>query len=370
MMAVMGKGALFVVLEMALAAAEGEADAGKAKAEGGEAKTEPQRMEPAGGEPVPKTIVELAGGWQNIAVGLAVAVVVCWVLQSLLAWREAQIDAVRDCSCRDCHRPPPPRRCSCCSTLLAAAAAQAYAAKEKARLAQVDEFRQKEIAKMREARLKREAEQAVLRAKRAEEVAAAKAEGQANRAAKKKEAEAALQRRKDQLGKHVLESMETASSDAMVDGRVSKTPAATAKQVTSAATATVAKINTLKSGQLKEVLRSLDMDAKGGTADLRKRLLQAAASSGATATAISRHAHVNTALPERATAKTQQSPAKSLISTKGNRFPAQSVVVHWTGHERRETVDVSSDETVGGLKSKISSNVIFNNPPSGAQKLV
>jgi hypothetical protein len=223
---------------------------------------------------------------------------------------------------------------------------------------------------MREARLKREAEQAVLRAKRAEEVAAAKAEGQANRATKKKEAEAALQRRKDQLGKHVLESMETASSDAMVGGRVSKDPAATAKQVTSAASATVAKINTLKSGQLKEVLRSLDMDAKGGTADLRKRLLQAAASSGATASAISRHPQINTALPEKAAAKKQQSPAKSLISAKGNRFPAQSVVVHWTGHERRETVDVSSDETVGGLKLKISSNVIFNNPPSAAQKIV
>lgn len=141
------------------------------------------------------TFVELAGGWQNIAAAVAVAVAVCWVLQSLLAWREAQIDA-------------------------------AHAAKEKARLAQVEEYRQQEIAKMREARLKREAEKAVLRAKRDEDVAAAKAEGQANRAAKKKEAEAALQRRKDQLGKHVLESMEAASSDAMVDGRVSAAPAA------------------------------------------------------------------------------------------------------------------------------------------------
>lgn len=270
---------------------------------------------------------------------MAVAVVVCWVLQSVLAWREAQIDA-------------------------------AYAAKEKARLAQVDEYRQKEIAKMREARLKREAEQAVLRAKREEELAAAKAAGKASRDAQRKEAEAALQRRKEQLGKHVLESMETASSDAMVDGRVTNAPAATPKQVTNAATATVAKINALKSGQLKEVLRSLDMDAKGSTADLRKRLLQAAASSGEKATAISRHAHVGTALPETATAKKQHSPAKTLISTKGNRFPAKSVVVHWTGHERRETVDVSSDETVGGLKTRISSNVVFNNPPSAAQKLV
>ena len=67
------------------------------------------------------------------------------------------------------------------------------------------------------------------------------------------------------------------------------------------------------------------MDAKGATADLRKRLLQAAASSGATAAAISRHPHVSTALP--ATATRKQSPAKSLISTKGSRFPAKTVVV-------------------------------------------
>ena len=81
-----------------------------------------------------------------------------------------------------------------------------------------------------------------------------------------------------QLGKHVLASMDTASSGAMVDGRVA--PAASPQQVTSAASATIAKINTLKSGQLKEILRSLDLEAKGSTADLQKRLLQAAASSG------------------------------------------------------------------------------------------
>lgn len=330
------------LLQMVLAESEAKSEAEASAAAGASAGGQPQA-------PTPTTIVELAGGWQNIAAAVAVAVVVCWLLQSLLAWREAQIDA-------------------------------AYAAKEKARLAQVEQYRQQEIAKMREARLKREAEKAVLRAKREEDVAAAKAEGEANRAAKKAEAEAALQRRKDQLGKHVLESMATASSDAMVDGRVSTAPGAhspsqpptavSAKQVTSAASATVAKVNALKSGQLKEILRSIDMDAKGATADLRKRLLQAAASSGATAAAISRHPHVNTALPATTTATTQQSPAKSLISTKGSRFPAKTVVVHWTGHERRETIDVSSDETIGSLKAKISSSVFFSNPPSAAQKLV
>ena len=175
-----------------------------------------------------------------------------------------------------------------------------------------------------------------------------------------------------QLGKHVLASMDTASSGAMVDGRVA--PAASPQQVTSAASATIAKINTLKSGQLKEILRSLDLEAKGSTADLQKRLLQAAASSGATAAAISRHAHVNTALPEKKASpspkKKAASPAaKSLISSRG-KFPARSVVVHWTGRERRESIDVSEGETVGGLKSKIASNVIFANPASAVQKLV
>ena len=41
---------------------------------------------------------------------------------------------------------------------------------------------------------------------------------------------------------------------------------------------TVNRINELKSGQLKVVLRSLELNAKGSTADLRARLLQAAAS--------------------------------------------------------------------------------------------
>lgn len=311
---------------------------------GAEGQAAPQQAS-GGGEPQVTTIVELAGGWQNLLGGVAVALFVGWALQGLLAWREAQIDA-------------------------------AYAAKEKARLAKVDEYRQQEIAKMREARLKREAEQAVLRAKRDEEKAAAMAEGRANRDAKKKEAHAALQRRKEQLGKHVLESMNVASSDAMVDGRVtSSAAAASPEQVSSAASATIAKISTLKSGQLKEVLRSLELDAKGSTAILKKRLLEAAASSGKTATAISRHALVNTALPEKKMSlvtpskKPSSAAAKSLIAARGE-FPARSVVVHWTGRERRENIDVSENETVGGLKAKISGNVIFANPPSAAQKLV
>ena len=72
----------------------------------------------------------------------------------------------------------------------------------------------------------------------------------------------------------------TASSDDMVDGRVA-TPASPASKaaVASAAVTTIAKIKELKSSQLKAVLKSLDLDSKGSIADLKKRLLQAAASS-------------------------------------------------------------------------------------------
>ena len=52
------------------------------------------------------------------------------------------------------------------------------------------------------------------------------------------------------------------------------------------------------------------------------------------------------------------------------KFPATNVVVHWTGRERKETVNVGPSETVGGLKAKIAANVIFANPAPNSQKLV
>jgi hypothetical protein len=130
----------------------------------------------------------------------------------------------------------------------------------------------------------------------------------------------------------------------MVDGRVITAASPVSKTaVASAAATTIAKIKQLKSGQLKGVLKSLELDAQGSTAELQKRLLQAAASSGATAAAISRHPIINTALSSSPAAAVAKSPAKakSLVSAKASgKFPAASVVVHWTGRERKETIDV------------------------------
>ena len=55
---------------------------------------------------------------------------------------------------------------------------------------------------------------------------------------------------------------------------------------------TIRLVNGLKSGQLKAVLRSLELDAKGSTADLRARLLKAAAASDTVADAIRAHPKV------------------------------------------------------------------------------
>ena len=290
-----------------------------------------------------KTIPELAGGWQNLGIGFGVALAVIMLIQWLFSWREASLDA-------------------------------SHAANEAARLAKVDQYRQKEIAKMREARLEREAKQAVLKAQRDEEKAAAAAEGAATRSAKKKAAENEMKRRRAELGEHVLASMATAASDNMVDGRVTAAASPPSKAaVASAAVTTIAKIKQLKSGQLKAVLKSLELDAKGSTAELQKRLLQAAASSGTTAAAISRHPSINTALQASPAAVAKRSPAKpkSLVSAKASgKFPATNVVVHWTGRERKETIQVGPSETVGGLKAKIAGNIIFANPAPIYQKLV
>ena len=299
-----------------------------------------------------KTIVELVGGWPNLGGGVLAALLAVALVQWLFSLREASLDA-------------------------------AYKEREAARLAKLDEYRKGEIAKMREARLAREAEQAKLKAVRDAERAVEKEAAAKKKAENKKAAEAEMRRRRAQLGGHVQEAMAAAAA-----GPVADIPAKV-----STADATIKRVGELKSGQLKAILRSLELDAKGSTKDLKDRLLRAAASSGSVASAVARHPNVATApaSPTSAPAakKKKASPRRSLVKATG-KFPAESVVVHWTGRERKETIDVAADETVGGLKTKISANVvsaaapfassfsflknaaaqIFANPTPASQKLV
>ena len=101
---------------------------------------------------------------------------------------------------------------------------------------------------------------------------------------------------KEEEGKD--EAPPTADACSSGDGSVAANragPASDSHTETSTAAAdgpTIKLVRGLKSGQLKAVLRSLELDAKGSTADLRARLLNAAASSDAVAEAIARHPEV------------------------------------------------------------------------------
>ena len=75
------------------------------------------------------------------------------------------------------------------------------------------------------------------------------------------------------------------------------TPTASAERVGSVEASTAERVLELKSGQLKDILRSLELDAKGSTASLKERLLSAAAASATVADAVARHPHVATASP-------------------------------------------------------------------------
>merc|ERR1711969_373871 len=219
-----------------------------------------------------KTIVELVGGWANLGGGVLAALLAVALVQWLFSLREASLDA-------------------------------AYKEREAARLAKLDEYRKGEIAKMREARLAREAEQAKLKAVRDAERAVEKEAASKKKAEKKKAAEAEMRRRRAQLGGHVQEAMAAAAA-----GPVADIPAKV-----STADATIKRVGELKSGQLKAILRSLELDAKGSTKDLKDRLLRAAASSGSVASAVARHPNVATApaSPTSPALKKKASPRRS-----------------------------------------------------------
>ena len=80
------------------------------------------------------------------------------------------------------------------------------------------------------------------------------------------------------------------------------TPTTSAERVGSVEASTAERVLELKSGQLKDILRSLELDAKGSTASLKERLLSAAAASATVAAAVARHPHVATASPAAAAA--------------------------------------------------------------------
>jgi Skp family chaperone for outer membrane proteins len=65
----------------------------------------------------------------------------------------------------------------------------------------------------------------------------------------------------------------------------------------------------------------------------------------------------------------KKSSAKIHVKPVG-KFPAMHVVVHWTGKERRDSVDVDPTETVGSLKRKLSTLQAFDLPAVSSQRLV
>jgi hypothetical protein len=69
--------------------------------------------------------------------------------------------------------------------------------------------------------------------------------------------------------------------------------------------------------------------------------------------AMGKHVHDAIAAAAGEPAGIQAGKKKSQVKMPG-KFPATCVVVHWTGRERKETVDVEPTETVGSLKAKVS----------------